>query len=160
MSEFKHCPHCNGNGRIVSVSGFKSDRYRVVCDSCGASTRECETEQEAVSAWDMRAGGWISVKERLPKNEQEVLVCCERSKCRFVCPAIYEDGTVLTQDSVWNWYDIDSCGTYSEENDDYFVPQGWWENRQFTPDDVYNNPVDCNVTHWMYLPEPPKGEQE
>lgn len=52
MSEFKHCPYCNGSGRIVSVSGFKSDRYRVVCDSCGASTRECETEQEAVSAWD------------------------------------------------------------------------------------------------------------
>lgn len=95
---------------------------------------------------------WIDVKERLPKNEQEVLVCCERSKCRFVCPAIYEDGTVLTQDSVWNWYELDSYGTYSEENDDYFVPQGWWENRQFTPDDVYNCPVDCEVTHWMPLP--------
>lgn len=27
---------------------------------------------------------WIDVKERLPKNEQEVLVCCERRKCRFV----------------------------------------------------------------------------
>ena len=28
MLELKSCPHCNGNGRIVSVSGFKSDRYR------------------------------------------------------------------------------------------------------------------------------------
>lgn len=97
---------------------------------------------------------WISVKERLPKVETEVLVTCNRNGYRFVCPAIYEDGTVLTQDSIWNWYDLD--GTYSEEDDDYFVPQGWWENRQFTPDDVYNNLVDCAVTDWMPLPKLPK----
>lgn len=70
MLELKSCPHCNGSGRIVSVSGFKSDRYRAVCEECGASTRECETEQEAVSAWNMRAGGWISVKERLPNVDE------------------------------------------------------------------------------------------
>lgn len=103
---------------------------------------------------------WISVKDRLPKVETEVLVACDRNGRRFVCPAIYEDGTVLTQDSIWNWYELENYGTYSEENDDYFVPQGWWENRQFTPDDIYNNPVDCAVTHWMPLPEPPKGETE
>lgn len=32
----------------------------------------------------------------------------------------------------------------------------WWENRQFNPDDVYNNLVDCAVTHWMPLPEAPE----
>lgn len=62
---------------------------------------------------------------------------------------------MLTQNSMWNWYELENYGTYSEENDDYFVPEGWWENRQFTPDDIYNNPVDCTVTHWMPLPEPP-----
>lgn len=103
---------------------------------------------------------WISVKDRLPEVETEVLVACDRNGYRFVCPAIYEDGTVLTQDSIWNWYELENYGTYSEENDDYFVPQGWWENRQFTPDDIYNNPVDCAVTHWMPLPEPPKGEND
>ena len=99
---------------------------------------------------------WISVKDRLPENEREVLVCCNRNGYLFVCPAIYEDGTVLTEDSMWNWYELYSYGTYSEEHDDYFVPQGWWENRCFTPDDVYNNPVDCEVTHWMPLPELPE----
>ena len=103
---------------------------------------------------------WISVKERLPECEKEVLIWCNRNDYRFVCPAIYEDGTMLTQDSTWNWYEIDCYGTYSEDNDDYFVPQGWWENRQFTPDDVYNNPVDCEVTHWMPMPEPPKEEKQ
>jgi hypothetical protein len=103
---------------------------------------------------------WISVKDRLPAVETEVLVVCDRKGFRFVCPAIYEDGTVLTQDSTWNWYELDNYGTYSEEHDDYFVPQGWWENRQFTPDDVYNSPVDCAVTDWMPLPEPPKGDAD
>ena len=28
--------------------------------------------------------------------------------------------------------------------------------RQFTPDDVYNSPVDCTVTDWMPLPNLPK----
>ncbi len=100
---------------------------------------------------------WISVKDRLPSNETEVLAVCVRNGFQFICPAIYEDGTMLTQNSCWNWYDLESYGTFSDEDDDYFVPQGWWENRQFTPDDVYNNPIDCTVTHWMPLPDAPKG---
>lgn len=111
------------------------------------------------NAPSVSAPQWISVKDRLPEVETEVLVACDRNGYRFVCPTIYEDGTVLTQDSIWNWYELENYGTYSEENDDYFVPEGWWENRQFTPDDIYNSPVDCAVTHWMPLPEPPKGEQ-
>lgn len=102
---------------------------------------------------------WISVKDGPPENEQEVLIYCNRGGFKFVCPAIYEDGTMLTQNSRWNWNDLEEYGTYSEENDDYFVAKGWWENRQFTPDDVYNCPVDCEVTHWMALPKPPKEEE-
>ncbi len=103
---------------------------------------------------------WISVEDKLPDTEAEVLAVCNRNGFQFVCPAIYEDGTVLTQDSMWSWYDLDNYGTYSEENDDYFIPEGWWENRQFTPDDVYNSPVDCPVTHWMPLPLPPDRTSE
>lgn len=105
---------------------------------------------------DEKKPEWISVKDGPPKNEQEVFIYCNRGGFKFVCPAIYEDGTMLTQNSRWNWNDLEEYGTYSEENDDYFVPKGWWENRQFTPDDVYNCQVDCEVTHWMALPKPPK----
>lgn len=108
------------------------------------------------NADDVSTENWINVEDKLPENETEVLIACNRNGFRFVCPAIYEDGTVLTQDSIWNWYELDSYGTYSEENDDYFIPEGWWENRQFTPDDVYNNPVDCAVTHWTPLPKLPE----
>ena len=103
---------------------------------------------------------WIPVTERLPKPEIDVLIVCNRNGYRFVTPAIYEDGKMLTQDSVWNWNEIYTYGLYSEEADDYYIPEGWWENRQFNPDDVYNNPVDCAVTHWMPLPETPEeGEK-
>ena len=108
---------------------------------------------------DEKKPEWSSVKDGPPKNEQEVLIYCNRGGFNFVCPAIYEDGTMLTQNSRWNWNDIEEYGTYSEENDDYFVPKGWWEKRQFTPDDVYNCPVDCEVTHWKALPKPPKEEE-
>ena len=119
---------------------------------CRAIIREIPTA-------DVEPVGWISVKDKLPEPETEVLAVCVRNGYRFICPVIYEDGTKLTQDSIWNWYELDNYGTYSEENDDYFVPEGWWENRQFTPDDVYNNPVDCAVTHWMPLPDPPKDAE-
>lgn len=99
---------------------------------------------------------WIPVAERLPEPETDVLAVCNRNGYIFVIPAIYEDGKMLTWDSAWNWSDIYCYGLYDEEADDYYIPEGWWENRQFNPDDVYNNPVDCAVTHWMPLPEAPK----
>lgn len=128
---------------------------------CGSAAKQQAADmlEKLAAEKDAKKPEWISVKDRLPENEQEVLIYCNRGGFRFVCPAIYEDGTMLTQDSGWNWYDIEEYGTYSEENDDYFVAKGWWENRQFTPDDVYNCPVDCEVTHWMPLPKPPKEEE-
>lgn len=103
---------------------------------------------------------WIPVEERLPEPETDVLAVCNRNGYIFVVPAIYEDGKMLTQDSKWNWCEIYSYGLYNEDADDYYVPEGWWENRQFNPDDVYNNLVDCAVTHWMPLPEPPKEDKQ
>ncbi len=99
---------------------------------------------------------WIPVTERMPEPETGVLAVCNRNGYIFVIPAIYEDGKLLTQESAWNWSDIYCYGLYDEEANDYYIPEGWWENRQFNPDDVYNNPVDCAVTHWMPLPSAPK----
>lgn len=134
------------------------DREEYCEKHCRCSNEYCDKESCPIwkaPAADVAPVGWISVKDKLPEPETEVLAVCVRNGYRFVCPVIFEDGTMLTQNSMWNWYELENYGTYSEENDDYFIPEGWWENRQFTPDDIYNNPVDCAVTHWMPLPEPP-----
>lgn len=132
------------------------------CDRKEANRQAANMLEKLAAEKDAKKPEWISVEDEdeLPKNEQEVLIYCNRGGFKFVCPAIYEDGTMLTQNSRWNWNDIEEYSTYSEENDDYFVPKGWWENRQFTPDDVYNCPVDCEVTHWRPLPKPPKEEKQ
>lgn len=95
----------------------------------------------------------VSVENALLVSETEVLAVCNRNGDVFVVPAIYEAGEVLQGESVWNWNDIEEYGVYNEMLDDWYVPTGWWENRKFTPDDVYNNPIDCKVTHWMPLPD-------
>lgn len=143
-----HSANCVG----CTLYGFY-DCGSIINPQAADMLEKLATEKEA------KKPEWSSVKDGPPKNEQEVLIYCNRGGFKFVCPAIYEDGTMLTQNSRWNWNDLEEYGTYSEENDDYFVPEGWWENRQFTPDDVYTCPVDCEVTHWMQMPKPPKEEE-
>ena len=105
---------------------------------------------------------WISVKNGKPKPEEEVFVLIEKH-CKWtneahhlVTTALYEDGNVSTEDSIWCWYDMDF--DYDEETDRYLIPEGWWEYRHYNPDDVYNNEITDTVTHWMTLPELPKED--
>lgn len=98
---------------------------------------------------------WISVKEQMPEPEVEVLVLTvNKSGHKIITTAIYEDGKVSTDDSIWIWYDLDF--DYDEENDQYLIPVGWWEYRHFNPYEVYNCNIDLPVTHWMPLPIPPE----
>lgn len=131
--------------------GFAHAMYRKLC--------ETEIAIGKLPAADVvPPAQWIPVAERLPKPETEVMIACNRNGYRFIATAIHEDGTLFTEDSNWNWNDIWGYGLYDEEHDDYIIPEGWWESRCFTPDDVYNCPVDCEVTHWMPMPELPKEE--
>ncbi len=107
---------------------------------------------------------WISVKERLPQPEMEVLVLVEHRYVygdgahKIITTAMYEDGKQPVEESAWNWCDLDSY--YDEESGQDLIPEGWWEYRHYNPDYVYNNAVDGTVTHWMPLPEPPREEKE
>ena len=115
--------------------------------------------------------GWIPCEDRLPKCEQEVLICTKKKvyvskktgmewyEESVITPAIYEDGTMLEVNSIWRWEDIDYAG-WDEEEDCGIIPEGWWENRHFNPDDVYNNIVDKKVIAWMPLPKPYEPKED
>lgn len=97
---------------------------------------------------------WISVNDRLPECETEVFVLAVSSYGnKTVTTAMYEDGTMPKEDSNWNWEDVEM--DYKEETDQYIIPEGWWEYRHYG--ESLNYGIDDKVTHWMPLPEPPKG---
>ena len=75
--------------------------------------------------------------------------------------AIYEDGNVNVEDSCWMCED----GYYDEESDITYVPKGWYEFHEYgniEEDGIgligYDNCLIDEVTHWMPLPETPKGK--
>lgn len=100
---------------------------------------------------------WISVEERLPKNEKPVLVATKWSlmgmRGMAVSCGFYTDGKTSTGNSDYNWNDGDCDLIYDEEEDEYIVPEGWWESVRYTEQ---FSAIDEPVTHWMPLPEPPK----
>ena len=101
--------------------------------------------------------GWVDVSERLPKCEEEVQITTRRKyKDEYhyiVTNAFYEDGTMLENDSDWNWNEC-NFEKYDDEEDCYIIDEGWWEYKHYNADDVYNNAVDDEVIAWKPLSNP------
>ena len=72
---------------------------------------------------------WISVKDKLPPYNHDVLV--------------YRPGMAMK--ILVDSYD----GYYGEDDDEWY--EGWARYGK----DIHNNPL---ITHWMPLPQQPKGE--
>lgn len=151
------------NGMVYTwANGATSWSGEIVSSWMYAKLAESE-EVNRILAEEEKTGGWIPVTERLPDPETEVLITARRKYKSGGCvdiitTALYEDGNMLECDSCWDWVDID--GEYDEENDCYIIPEGWWEDRHFNPDEVYNNLVDDEVIAWMPLPEPYRESEE
>ena len=72
---------------------------------------------------------WISVKDKLPPYNRDVLVYRPNMAMKIL---------------------VDNYAGYYGDDDDE-----WYEGWALYGEDANGNPV---VTHWAYLPQPPKGE--
>ena len=53
---------------------------------------------------ELKKSPWIPATEGLPKCEEEVYI---QTKNGTMTTALYEDGTIPNEESIWNWTDID-----------------------------------------------------
>lgn len=88
MSELLPCPKCLGNyQRVVETTGYVAHetkpipQFYIECShraekGCGIHTRFWNSLEESVNDWNTRAPvpSWISVEDRLPENQEYVLV--------------------------------------------------------------------------------------
>ena len=134
-------------------------------DDCEDMKSECEISRNALALIERLEAAqpkWISVKERLPKNEESVLVTGWREGISgklwpVVMTAFHMDGKMLAQDSCFSWSDGNVDMKYDEDADDFIIPEGWFEDVQCA--DEFSMLYDIRVTHWMLLPEPPKEDK-
>ena len=98
---------------------------------------------------------WISVKDRLPENGVHVLLCCETHRYggeiagKYVCDGYYAEANKIIAGGFPEECDCE----YSEEDDEYYLREGWYEVIK-NWDDYNSVAVKDFVTHWMPLPQP------
>ena len=100
---------------------------------------------------------WISVTERLPESGVHVLICCEMHRYggeiagKYVCDGYYAEANKIIAGGF-----PDECNCeYSEEDDEYYLCEGWYEVVK-NWDDFNSVAVEDFVTHWMPLPPAPE----
>lgn len=96
----------------------------------------------------------------VPKAEKgncsdEVLVTVQYRNRKRILKAVYipyHNATV--EDMGWNMYDgVPDDWEYMEEDDTWWIPQGWYETADNFEDYSYAS-IDGKVTAWMKLPKP------
>ena len=131
----------------------------IIQNSVGGCARYwAEVIADGLIAHGVTVQEWISVKDRLPEAEQEVFVCVRTkiSNYRYVCCAMYVPENWPRQSSDFCW-DFECCDEYDEEEDDFIVTP-WLYVSIHNCDDYSVVLIEDIVTHWMPIPQPPKGE--
>ena len=102
---------------------------------------------------------WIPVEERLPENAETVLVrgyAVNSPKYKATFKGIWIASHSMLADDFLADSDMES--EYDEAEDEYYVPEGWFERIENWDDYTDIAVCDFTITHWMPLPEPPEVE--
>ena len=102
----------------------------IIQNSVGGCARHwAEVIADGLIAHGVTVQEWISVKDKLPPYNRNVLVYRPNMAMKILVDT----------------YD----GYYGDDDDE------WYEGWALYGGDTHGNPV---ITHWAYLPQPPKGE--
>ena len=102
---------------------------------------------------------WISVKDRLPESQCPVLVVAvsKGMGLPYIFKAAHINHHEITEDE-YGWTDGEYDSEYDEENDCFWIPECWYECNAVEGNTNWVMDEDYTITHWMPLPQPPKGE--
>ncbi len=101
---------------------------------------------------------WVPVSSgKMPKTGEKVLVTCEH-KVRgdlnqYICTAYHVDRFTMESDGNWD----EGCDEYHEEDDTFYVLEGWYEVIH-NWNDYGSVGIEDTVVAWAELPAPWKGE--
>ena len=151
---------------VKALRAIKVETGSLACMGCGhehkCSIHGCAGVNAAADRLEDLAHGlpkWIPVTERLPENEQDVLICATRKywnssekTLQIVSKAFHTDGAHNTENSAYSWDSEYMDMKYDEADDAYLIPEGWWECVDYGENFCA---VDDFVTHWMPLPNWP-----
>ena len=101
---------------------------------------------------------WISCSEKLPKTGQDVELCCgykifSGEMVRYICIAFHVNQYEMKADENWD----EGCDEYREEDDEFYVSEGWYE-RIHNWDDYGSVKIYDEALAWRELPEEYRGE--
>lgn len=102
---------------------------------------------------------WHRVEDGFPDDEVPVLAILHNTYGRNVVLKLFHIGHHKRTTEEYGWQEYEGETEYDEENDCFWIPEGWWESNYH--EDNLNweiNETDGTITHWMPLPEPPKED--
>lgn len=98
---------------------------------------------------------WISVDQKKPESGVHVLLCCQTaSGGRYVCDGYFAERWTV-EVPAYNYGDC-AC-EYNEEDDAYYLEEGWYEVIK-NWDDYSSVFIQDTVTHWTEMLELPKED--